>query len=171
MEMLITHATLIIQRLDKYISDANVKGNFILVINTFIGASILANYNNLKCLASTPSIKVLYNIDQALIFILTLTIMVIILKAVFPFLHSGHSKDGLYRSKIFFNSITDYKSKEEYKLIFEKQGEKDILEDLTKQIYQISLGLRTKYRLLQYAIMLIYFELGTIFFLIYILWR
>lgn len=159
MEKQTDNTKFIIQRFDNYIAGANVKGNFLLAFNTFLTGGIIANYSKIKELIVCDKGLLLLNIVLCLLLIASVITLVIIIKAVYPFLKSGNSTLDKYHSHIFFNSISEFESDKAYYESLTRLSDKDFEQDLAIQAFQLSKGLKKKYYFLEKAMSLVYFEL------------
>ena len=159
----------IIQRFDNYINNANMKGNFLLAFNTFLCGGIISNHKNLIDLIDCPSHYYLVDLCLVILFLVSITTTVFIIKAVYPFLNSGNSSKDKYHSHIFFNSVAEFKSDIEYYESLSKLSDKEVEEDLAKQAYQLAKGLKKKFTFLEWAMRFVYLELITLTILLTIL--
>lgn len=150
----------IIQRFDNNISGANTKGNFLLAFNTFLSGGIIANYDKLIKLIEKPDNYIYLNIVLILLFLVGLFTTGFIINAVYPFLKSGNSSKDKYHSKIFFLSISEYDNEKIFANEYKKQDNEEVNEDLAKQVYILSKGLKSKYNSLAWAMRGIFIELG-----------
>jgi len=169
MEKQIDNTKFIIQRFDNHISGANVKGNFLLAFNTFLTGGIIANYSKIKELVVCELGINLLNIILCLLMVASVITFVIIIKAVYPFLESGNSaavkpdeenpNEDKYHSHIFFNSIAEFESDTKYFESFSKLSDNDFKQDLSNQAFQLAKGLKKKYKDIERAMCMVYFEL------------
>ena len=159
----------LIQRFDNYISGANTKGNFLLAFNTFLCGALIANYDKLSLLIINKCCLFYLNITLCLIIIVGLIAIAFIIKAVYPFQKSGNSSVEKYHSKIFFNSITEFGSDKEFAKVYHNQEDEEVDEDLARQAYILSKGLKSKYYNLNWAMRLIYVELILLLILLIII--
>ncbi|MFA9370456.1 MAG: Pycsar system effector family protein [Labilibaculum antarcticum] len=148
-----------IQRFDNYTAAANVKGNFLLAFNTFLVGGIIANCKKLEDLVSSDWPLTILEIFLIGLIIFGIITTFVVIKAVYPFLTSGNSSKDGYHSHLFFNSIADFDNEVEYHNSFSKQKDENIAEDLNKQVYQLSIGLKHKFELLRCAMRFMYAEL------------
>lgn len=155
----IKHANFVMQRLDKYIGDSNIKGNFILSLNSILIGAILIKSFEIHEIIYAPTYRCFIYFEQTLLTVLLLLVTMLVLMAVHPFLSDGNSSKGKYHSLIFFNSIREFESQNEYLKSFTSQSERELLHDLVSQIYIISKGLSQKYKYLNWAMILVYCEL------------
>lgn len=153
----------IIQRFDTYISGANTKGNFLLAFNTFLCGGIISNYKNLIGLIEDPSDIIYLNIFLFILFVVGLLTTVLIMNAVYPFLNSGNSSKEKYHSLVFFKSIAEYNNAKIFIEAYQKQLDKEVEEDLAHQAYELSKGLKSKYRMLAWSMRLVFLELILLF--------
>lgn len=160
------HSKFIIQRFDTYITGANTKGNFLLAMNTFLIGVIITNYSRLEELISCENIIPYFDIGIVCLILLSLFAVFFILKSVYPFILSGNSSVAGYHSHIFFNSIAEFKSSEEFRKSYSKQNDLNIEEDMSSQAFYLAKGLKTKYKNLEIAMKCIYTELALIIVLL-----
>ena len=153
----------LIQRFDNYISGANTKGNFLLAFNTFLSGGIIANYDKLTKLIGDPDNYIYLNTVLILLFIVGLFTTSFIINAVYPFLKSGNSSKDKYHSKIFFQSVSEFENEKVFADEYKKQDNEEVNEDLAKQAYILSKGLKSKYSSLAWAMRGIFVELGLMF--------
>lgn len=159
----------ILTRYDNYINAANVKGTFIVALNTFVIGCLIVNRNSLLNLFDqNHSISLLINVIIYIICIVALAILTSVISALFPYMKTGNSSVDKYHSHIFFGSVKNFKSEEHYKNSFNNLKENDITDDLSNQIYTLSKGLTKKYKYLNIAMIFIYIEIS-LFLLIMIL--
>lgn len=146
----------ILTRYDSYISASNVKGSFIVTFNTFLVGSILVNRNTLLEMVSYYSLfnGVIFGICCCALLILFFTI-----RALFPYSISGNSSKDEYHSHIFFGSVSKFENSKEFTTSFNKLTDQKYEEDLATQIFVLSGGLSKKYKMLDYAMYIIYIEL------------
>lgn len=159
MEKQTENTMFIIKRYDNYISGANVKGNFLLAFNTFLTGGVIANYTKMSELISDTCGMTIMNVMLCLLIIASIIITVFVVNAVYPYLLSGNSSKDNYHSHIFFNSVSEFKSKNEYHESLNKQSVEDFNKDLSHQAYQLSKALKNKYNNLYWAMRIVYFEL------------
>lgn len=159
----------ILTRFDNYINASNVKGTFIVALNTFIVGGVLVNRNSISeiLICNEPFLK-LFNFVLFAICFSALCILFFTIKALFPYIDSGDSVEEEYTSNIYFGSVSKFKDKNEYSESINKIDDSTFEKDLTYQIYTISKGLNKKYAMLNKAMYFIYFEL-LLFLLIFIL--
>lgn len=149
----------IIGRFDNYISQANVKGNFLLAFNTFLIGGILTNYSKVTEFVKCPSLLIILNVILAIMFILSIVTAFFVIKAVYPFLHSSNSSKEKYHSHIFFNSVSEFKDGNEYFNSLKNHTEEEFDSDLANQAYLLAKGLKKKYKFLQLAMIFVYIEM------------
>ena len=159
----------LIQRFDNYISGANTKGNFLLAFNTFLCGVLVANYDKLSLLIENECCLGYFNATIILMLLAGLVAICFIIKAVYPFSKSGNSSADKYHSKVYFNSIAEFNSDKEFAKIYQSQKDDEVNEDLAKQAYILSKGLKSKYRNLNWAMRFIYTELILLFILLIII--
>jgi hypothetical protein len=159
------HLKLIIQRYDTYIAGSNTKAAFLLAFNTFVCGGILTGYKALTELVA-PTYRSHVNVVLLLILISGLTCLVFVLRAMYPYMNSGNSSKDNYHSLIFFKSVSEFKSDEEYAAKLKVQSEEETWNDLAKQIYALGVGLKKKYKFLECATTMIYIQLTLILCLV-----
>lgn len=159
MEKQTENTKFIITRFDNYISQANVKGNFLLAFNTFLIGAIIANYAKIIDFVKCPTILIVLNGILIIMFILSLVTAFFVVKAVYPFLHSSNSSKDKYHSHIFFNSVSEFKDGNEYFNSLNNQTDKEFDSDLANQAYLLAKGLKKKYKYLQLAMTFVYIEM------------
>jgi hypothetical protein len=150
----------IIQRYDNYINGVNTKGNFLLVFNTFVAGAIATNYGNILTKLDTHGAIIGFKIILALFFAAVLYTVIMIFKAVYPFLKSGNSSIEGYHSLIFFNSVAEFSDDGKFKNKFDNQTDVEMQNDLVLQSYQLAKGLKHKFSLIEKAMKAIYVEIG-----------
>ena len=141
-----------IARLDNYVSWTNNKATIILAFNTFILGGIILKWSTL--IEMYGGNKTLESLTYFLLSIGALSSIFSIYKlfeVINPYLFS-HSVPEKYHSKIFFDHISQFNSKEEYSAIINDLSYEKQLEDLCYQVHSISLGLDSKYKKLKTAI-------------------
>lgn len=150
----------ILTRYDNYINAANVKGTFIVSLNTFVIGCLLVNRQTLLDMFSKS--ECLSNIVNLIIYfvcVIALIILASVITALFPYTNSGNSTVDRYHSHIFFGSVNNFENANQYKQSFDKLKEQDFNEDLSNQIYILSKGLTKKYKSLNIAMFCIYLEI------------
>lgn len=162
------HLKLIIQRFDAYVTASNTKAAFLLAFNTFICGGILSGYKTLISLGS-KSYQIHINIILVLIFVIGVLCLFFVLRAMYPYMKSGNSSADKYHSLIFFKSVSEFTTSDDYLKKLNEQSNDDVLEDLAKQIHAIGSGLQKKYQFLEYATTTIYVQLCLILVLVYVL--
>ena len=159
----------ILTRFDNYINASNVKGTFIISLNTFIIGVILVNKNTIADLfCCNQNLLNIFNVILFLICLSGLGIIFFAIKALFPYMNSGNEIDEVYHSHIYFGSISKFENKQKFLESFNNLIDPDFEKDLEYQIYTISKGLKKKYEFLNKAMYILYFEL-VLFLLIFIL--
>lgn len=152
------HLKLIIQRFDTYISGANTKGAFLLAFNTFLCGGILSNYKTFVGIVG-PCVLTFLKIGLLLIFLCGILCLIIVLRAVNPFLKSGNSSSERYHSHIYFGSVAEFDTADKYVNSLIQQEEADNFIDLAKQIHILANTLKKKYRYLENATKIIFIQL------------
>jgi len=166
MDKQIDQTKFVILRYDNYISQANVKGNFLLAFNTFLIGGIIANYSKIIEFVYGETNCLVVNILLVILFCSSLITAFFVIKAVYPFLNSNDSSKDNYHSHIFFNSVSKFTNGDEYYESLLRQRDEDFEKDLAKQAFMLAGGLKRKYVYLQYAMLIIYFEMLLIFLLL-----
>lgn len=159
MEKATENSKFIIGRFDNYISQANVKGNFLLAFNTFLIGGIISNYGKIIDFVKCPSILMVLNVILIIMFILSIVTAFFVIKAVYPFLHSSNSSKEKYHSHIFFNSVSEFKDGNEYFNSLNNHTDKEFDSDLANQAYLLARALKKKYKYLQLAMIFVYIEM------------
>lgn len=160
----IDQSRFIIQRFDNYISEANNKGNVLLLINTFILGVLFSSSNKaVSEIEGSENLSVLIQWLLVMTIVCGLTSMFFVLKAIFPFLNSGNSASFHYRSKIFFKSVAEFKSSTKFLKSYRAQSDKELMDDLARQAFELANGLRSKYYWLGISTWLIYVEILLLF--------
>ena len=141
----------ILKRLDDYYLSVNNKGLFFLGINTAILGFILTTSSEILIQTSVTWVFIL----QCILLLVCLLSLTFTLLSVIPFLEPGKTYN--YSSLIFFGSI----SKLEFPNFHDSlcaQTDEEFNEDLIRQIYTLSIGLRKKFKNLKLAGWLIAIE-------------
>lgn len=159
------HLKLIIQRFDTHITGSNTKGAFLLAFNTFLCGGLMANYEKLTKLVG-PTHLGCFKTCLLILFLLGMVSLVYVLRAMYPFMDSGNSTKGKYHSLIFFKSVAEFETADEYAECLEKQGADDSYKDLSKQIYYVAIGLNKKYNNIKVAAIIIYMQICFVAFLL-----
>ena len=159
----------IIQRYDNYISGANIKGNFLIAFNTFLIGGLISNYSKIKELVIFNPGKTLIDIIVFILSILCIGAIILVIKAVYPFLKSGNSSIEKYHSHIFFNSVAEFHNENTYYESLTKLSDEEFNRDLAHQAFQLAKGLKDKYYFLKWAMRLVYSELFIILLIITII--
>jgi hypothetical protein len=149
----------IIQRYDNYISGANTKGNFLIAFNTFLTGGIITSYSKIKELVILSFGKTFIDILICVLFILCVMAIILVIKAVYPFLKSGNSSIEKYHSHIFFNSVAEFHTDKTYYESLTELSDEDFNRDLANQAFKLAKGLKNKYRFLEWAMLVVYGEL------------
>lgn len=141
----------IIDRYDLYYEGTNNKSSFLLAFNTFLIGALLIGYKDLNEQIGCYE-KGIFNIIISLIFILSITSMLITIFSIIPYLKKGKTKSAL-----FFIDISE--SKENCNDLLNNISQEKLEEDISNQIYVLAKGLKKKYSLLKTALILNIFEL------------
>lgn len=161
------HYRLILQRIDNFINSINTKGALIVAFNTLICGNIVAKYSDFKYLIEHNQYPWIIQICLILIILVSLVSVFFVGLAVFPFLKSGNSSSEKYHSHIFFNSISEFKTVEKFLKSCDSYTVESSLEDLKRQIYILSKGLKKKFKYIGWSMIL--FVLNLIIFFVLIL--
>lgn len=161
----IDHLKLIIQRYDAYITASNVKAAFLLAFNTFICGGILTGYKTLSGLV-TESHSMALNVLLLIIFCIGITCLFFVLQAMYPYLSSENSSLNSYHSLIFFKSVSEFATAEDYAKKLNEQTDEQAWNDLARQAYAVASGLNKKYRFIAHATTTIYAQLALILLLV-----
>lgn len=153
------HYKLILQRIDGYINSVNTKGGFIVAFTTFLCGSILAKYSELKPLFDKSCCPGLIDYLLVALFVISIATVFIVGMAIFPYLKSGNSSKSKYHSNIFFNSIAEFESDEEYVKSCNNYDEAAQVDDLQRQIHTLSKGLKSKFQKIGIAMYLFFLNL------------
>jgi len=168
MEKQTDNTKFIISRFDAYISQANVKGNFLLAFNTFLIGGIITNYSKIIELVGCEQI-LFVNCILIVMFILSIITAFFVIKAVYPFLSSSNSSKEKYHSHIFFNSVSEFKDGNGYFDSLSNHNDKQFDSDLANQAYLLAKGCKKKYKNLQLAMIFVYVEMGLMLSLLLII--
>jgi hypothetical protein len=85
--------------------------------------------------------------------------IILVIKAVYPFLKSGNSSIEKYHSHIFFNSVAEFHTDKTYYESLTELSDEDFNRDLANQAFKLAKGLKNKYRFLEWAMLVVYGEL------------
>lgn len=153
----IENSKYLLDRFDHYIEGANSKGNFLLAFGAVLCGFVITNYDEI---ISFNNCKLENWVSGLLITVLISGIVSIgfTIAAVFPFLKTSNSSSQKYHSLVFFKSIAEMEE-ERFLKEFKKQEDKKVRNDLAKQIFAISKGLKMKYIKISWAIRLVFFQL------------
>lgn len=150
----------ILTRYDNYINASNVKGTFIVSLNTFIVGCIIINRKTLiDIFLNNESLKTSINVLIYLVCILALVIIGLTIVALFPYLKSGNSSKDSYHSHIYYGSVKGFQSADDYIKSFEKLDDDSFKRDLANQVWVVAKGVSIKYQFLNYSMIVIFFEL------------
>ncbi|AWI26125.1 Pycsar system effector family protein [Flavobacterium pallidum] len=157
----------IITRYDNYINFSNVKGSFIVTLNTFIVGAVLVNRTFIS-----EKINLDYHpFFEILLLTLCFAALVILfftIRALFPYTLSGNSSKDEYHSHIYFGSVSKFENAKEYISSLSKLDDNKFAEDLATQAFVLAKGVTRKYKMLDISMHIIYLEL-VIFLAIFIL--
>lgn len=131
----------ILTRLDSYIESSQNKSNLYLVLNTVVLGgviTIISVLNDLNCNQSQNSLLLLIAIASIISILITLL-------AIKPYTETSIKKKSVY----FFADIAKCTSLEQYQKLFNKSSDGDLANDISAQIYSISIGLNRKYKRLR----------------------
>lgn len=150
------HYKMILQRNDNLISSVNAKGGLIVVFNTFLCGSIISKYADLRPFFDKSDFSNIIDLSLIAIFLLSIISVFLVGLAVFPFLESGNSSTSKYHSHIFFNSISEFKCDNDFLDSCKSYEKAEALEDLKRQIYILSKGLKKKFKFIGWAMLLFF---------------
>ena len=153
------HYKLVLQRIDTYINSINTKGSFIVAFTTFICGSLIAKHTDLKQLILESEHAELSNCLIIILFILSILTVFIVGLAIFPYLKSGNSTTSKYHSHIFFNSIAEFESEKDFLKSCESYSDADAVNDIQRQVYTLSKGLKSKFKKIGFAMILFFVNL------------
>ncbi len=153
------HYKLILSRIDTYISSVNTKGGLIVAFCTFLFGSIVSKYSDLKPLIETCERPELITWLIITMFIISLSSIFLVGLAVFPYLKSGNSSTKKYHSLMFFNSIAEFETPDEYYKELKGQKIEDLEKDIKFQIHVLSKGLKRKFQFIGWAMRLFFLDL------------
>lgn len=153
------HYKLVLNRIDTYINSINTKGTFVVAFTTFLCGSLIAKFTELKKLIDLSNHSGLIYFLLIVLFSISIITVFFVGLAIFPFLKSGNSTTSKYHSHIFFNSIAEFKSENEYLESCKSYDEKDASLDLQRQIYTLSKGLKSKFQKIGFAMVLFFVNL------------
>lgn len=132
----------IISRYDHYYDAVNNKGQFFLGLNTFIIGGLGAAFLLIK---DKPECSYIYYILFILLFILSFVSITFTLIAILPYLKSNHQK-----SLVFFGSVAEFDN-DQYVKTINNTSDKKSMNDFASQAHHLAVGLKKKYRWLQFA--------------------
>lgn len=147
----------VLARFDHYIEGANSKGNFLLAFNAFLFGFIVTSFESITAVNNCTAKNWVIGLLIAVL-ILGLVSTALTIAAVFPFLKTNNSSSKKYHSMVFFNSIAEMEE-ENFLKEYREQKEKKVCKDMAKQIHAISIGLKTKYMRISWAIGLVFIQL------------
>lgn len=147
----------IIQRYDSYISSSNTKGSFLLSLNALIITLCVGNLT--RILGDNQSEILVPMILVSILLISGSIAVVFIILALYPFTSSGNSSVGKYHSKIFFGSVAEYRTPNEYWESIRLCNDAEFEEDMAYQAHILAVGLQRKFRFLKIASWFIYVDL------------
>ena len=133
----------ILGRLDSYLESSQSKSNLYLALNTIVLGgviTIVAALKELEC-------NLLLNILLLLIALASITSILVTLSAISPYTKSSKGTKSVF----FFKDIATHSSFKEYSILLDNHidSEEKLAEDLTSQIYSMSVGLNMKYEKLK----------------------
>lgn len=149
----------IINRYDHYFETINSKSNIYLAVNALIIGAVLTGYPLLNKIYSVEGILQLIPMS---ILLLNLTAIIFTLLAIKPF----HSRNN--NSLIYFNSIAE-KKRSDYIQLMNKVDETDLINDSILQIHELSIGLKKKFKLINWATIFVAGQLFLILLFAFIL--
>lgn len=155
------------------ISLADSKANTSLTIQSLLltiglGFSILSNtFQKLKILIDFNIVFVVFYIIIILLFIGFSTIGIITTILVFKPREAIEISEKERKGLFYFKHVLDYKSSEEYFLKIKKLNEDELLEEYSKQIFQLSYIANEKFKFVNFSIIFLVINIGlAIIFLI-----
>ncbi|WP_273277732.1 Pycsar system effector family protein [Maribacter polysiphoniae] len=156
----------VLARFDHYIEGANSKGNFLLAFSAFLFGFIVTSFKTIVEFNDSDAKNWTIGL-LVTILIVGLVSIAFTIAAVFPFLKTNNSSSKKYHSLVFFNSIADMEE-DNFLKQYKNQKDKKACKDMTKQIYAISKGLKTKYFRISWAIRLVFVQLVLLLLIIII---
>ena len=135
-------------RFDSYYSGINNKGAFLLAFNTFLIGAFLFVYKNILEMITCCE-RYVFNMLIGLILLLSVISMVLTIISIKPYIRP--SKIRTNKSNWFFNDIA-LENKEEFFDRINNTTLKEQETDLNNQIFELSKGLRRKYKLIKSAL-------------------
>lgn len=151
----------IISRFDFYFGTMNAKAALVAAFNSFALGTILLRWNDLVALfEGYPNAEK----AAAILLVVSAVASIVSLAAVFasinPYLKSRQTP-GTYHSSFYFRHVAEHESAEAYLDAFCKLEPADIVHDLASQAHVLSRGLRSKFRMMNIAVLVLIFgELG-----------
>lgn len=143
----------VINRYDHYYESVNNKGNLYLTINTFIlGGSLTAYYSIKNTICVTDFCYTIF----CILLIITLLSIVLTLFAIKPYLTKKLDKKKY--SIIYFGDVSLLEFNN-YKSEIDKLNDSKLLNDYTNQAHLLAIGLRRKFKFLNYATWVISLEI------------
>lgn len=145
LEKQIEQARYQMDRYDRLLQMVDLKGNVIAVYHFTLIGSIVFNYGELKSL-----LNVTYDGNDSFfwvalaVILISLSSLIFIFLAIFPFLGSTTKKGKEHKSLIFFKSVyemgqADFESK------FSEQEEENLITDYKIQLFNLAKGLSAKF--------------------------
>lgn len=133
----------IFNRLDVYLESSQNKSNLYLALNTIVLGGVITIIAALKELECNLPLNILL----LLIALASIISILITLSAINPYTKSSKGTKSIF----FFKDIATYDSFEEYSILLDNHidSEEKLIEDITSQIYSISMGLNMKYKKLK----------------------
>jgi len=150
-----------IERFDSYYAGINSKGAFILAVNTLFLSGLLIGYKTLLEQVCSDSIC-FFKITVATSILLSVISMFMTIQAIIPFTKSDN--DSVW----FFLDIANQTED----VFIEKtntQTSIEIEKDLSKQMYLLSVGLKSKHNKVRKALLCNYFQLITLITITYLI--
>jgi hypothetical protein len=135
----------LMDRYDRLLQMVDIKGNIIAIYHFTIIGAIIFNYDNLKSLLSIKfgDTDIFFWLVVSVI-VISLTSLLFIFLAIFPFLESKTKKGKDHKSLIFFNAVYEMGQKD-FEADFSKQSEEELVADYKAQVFNISKGLSLKF--------------------------
>ena len=155
----------IIERFDSYYSGINNKGAFLLAFNTFLIGAFIVGYKEILDLITCCE-RCFFNLLIGIILLLSILSMIYTIIAIKPYLKS--SEVGQSKSNWFFNDIA-LENKQDFFDRINGTSDKQQIDDLNNQIYELSKGLRKKHKLIKTALTLNLIEIIVLIPIIYLI--
>lgn len=142
-----------LDRIDQYVSLANLKASFLIAMLGIFLAVFLGNYKDVTLMLGTGCLS---QADDILFFTINVTALVTIwfpLKVIFARLDSGETP-GEYHSIFYWESIKRL-SYETYRGKFDEYEYGNVVDDVTRQIKVLSDIAHDKYQSINYGVIFV----------------